>query len=263
MTAPVHILATVRKPELLDAALLVFRTLRTGFPTAPVCVWGNALPPSAAATVQAAAQAVGAGFCNLPAISHDAWIEQVFTRSNEPFWICDTDMVFFGEVQGSQFPVQGLFAGRHEPEFAEEWTGTRHMERLHTCLMWFQPVPLRCAIRAWMSRIPEPWGASAQFPLFRQHFIPLRRSLNGAVETLFYDSCAGLYHALGGTPFTPSQNAAFEHLHCGTYADAVDAPSLKNLREVHGAVYANPAAAAGLSTQQTKYYQSRQLETKL
>ena len=48
MKSPVHILVTVRKPELLPAALLVFKTLEVGFPTTPVYVWGNGLAPAMA-----------------------------------------------------------------------------------------------------------------------------------------------------------------------------------------------------------------------
>ena len=251
----VHILATVRKPELLPAALLVFRTLRTGFPDAPVCVWGNGLEPWAAEAVAYTAAGRGCEFRNLPKTSHDEWIETLLQAANEPFWICDTDMVLFGEMKA---PKATLFAGRYEPEFVEEWTGTRHMERLHTCLMWLNPVPLRCAIREYMGKIPAPWGNTAQFTLVRQTFVPLTKR-----QTLFYDTCAGLYHALGGTRFTPAQDAAFEHLYCGTYADLVTAPSLKDLRAVHAQVYANPQAARGLKAQLDDYFARHKPKGKL
>lgn len=255
MNPPVHILCTVRHPALLEAALLVFRTLRTGFPENPVMVWGNALAPDDLAAVGTFTQTVGGTFLrNLPATSHDAWIEQLVNSQTEPFWICDTDMVFFAAVPS---PEPCLFAGRHEPEFDEEWTGTLHVERLHTCLMYLNPVALRCAIRAWQARIPSPWRDSAQFPLIRQQFIPQRLSLNSKPTTLFYDTCAGLYQALGGTPFTAEQDATFEHLHCGTYADVVDAPSLAGLRRMHRSIYENPAAARGLKQSQDAYYHER------
>ncbi len=260
MKTTVNILATVRNPALLPATLLVFKTLRTGFPAARVFVWGNGLCSHDCQAVRAAAASVGASFINLPATSHDAWIETMVNRWNEPLWICDTDMVFFHQVEagpGQEAFGAGLFMGRHEPEFDEEWTGTRHMERLHTCLMWFNPVALRMAIRSWMARIPDPWRMSAQFPLFRQNFIPVRWWFNGQPETWFYDTCAGLYHALGGTPFSEEQNAAFEHLHCGTYADVMNAESLRDLPAVHAAVYQNPQSARGLRAGQDAYYATR------
>jgi hypothetical protein len=251
MKPTVHIYATVRKPELLQAALLVFRTLRVGFPSATVCVWGNALAPAAAAVLAQAAQAVGGAFVNLPASSHDRWIEGLLARSTEPFWICDTDMIFWDKVEGWRGK---LFAGRYEPEFDEEWTRTRHVARLHTCLMWIDPVAVRSAMRTWMARYPLPWRNSAQFPFVAQHFIPAGRT------TLFYDSCAGLHQALGGTRFTDRQNAAFDHLHFATYADLIG-PHLKGIaggiQERFEAIYRDPGLARGIQVEQAKYYLKR------
>jgi hypothetical protein len=263
MLPPVHILATIRQPALWPATTLVFKTLRTGFPTAPVMVWGNGLKPNDRAIVIPAAEAAGAGYQDISPTSHDAWIETLINTQSGPLWICDTDMVFFDRLtsnaqspksgrETSDFRPETLFAGRYEPAFDEEWTGTRHVERLHTCLMYLNPPALRSAIRAWQARIPSPWRDSAQFPLVRQHFVPVRGG-----DTLFYDTMAGLWHAGLGTPFTPEQDAAFEHLHCATYADLVDAPSLANLKAVHNQVYANPQAARGLKQAQDQYYIER------
>lgn len=254
MSATIHILATVRKPDLLPAALLVFKTLRTGFPSSPAIVWGNALDSDAARALQAAAEGVGARFINLPATSHDAWIESLVGKLNEPFWICDTDVVF---VQRMAEPAAGtLFAGRYEPEFNEEFTETIHVARLHTAVMWIDPANLRCAIRTWQARIPEPWRSSAQFALVRQHFIPVLSETHGP---LFYDTMAGLWQAGMGEAFTEEQNAAFEHLHCSTYVDEVikGAPSLQDLQSVHKMIYANPQLARGLRLEQDLYYKSR------
>ncbi len=254
MKPALHILATVRNAELLKAALLVFCTLRVGFPSNPVWVWGNALDHESAQAVQAACAAAGAQFRNCPATSHDAWIEQFIGKFNEPFWICDTDVVFFAPMQPPRIGSR-LFSGRYEPEFNEEFTDTIHVERLHTAVMWFNPVPLRNFIRTWQAKIPNPWRASAQFTLIRQNFVPV---FDG--PTKFYDTTAGLFHAFEGTPFNDDQNGAFEHLHCATYADEVvkGAPSLKDLQSVHEMIYANPALARGLNQQQTAYYTSRQ-----
>lgn len=254
MKPAVHILATVRKPELLNAALLAFCSLRVGFPSNPIWVWGNALDHASALAVQAACAAMGATFRNCPGTSHDAWIESLVGKLQEPFWISDTDVVYFSPVQP---PRRGsrLFSGRYEPEFNEEFTDTVHVERLHTAVMWFNPEPLRNFIRTWQAKIPNPWRASAQFTLIRQNFVPV---FDG--PTKFYDTTAGLFHAFEGTPFNDDQNAAFEHICCATYADEVvkAAPSLKDLQTVHEMIYANPQLARGLKEGQDRYYMSRQ-----
>lgn len=248
----VHILATVRKPELLPAALLIFRTLRTGFPTAEIQVWGNGLDLKAADLVGAVAQRAGARFSNQSATVHDAWIENLIYGSLEPFWILDTDVVLWESVETFEWPADCFLAGRFEPEFDEESTGTRHVERLHTALMWFNPVRLRAAMRAWMSRIPAPWGHVGEFTFVRQHFIPVRGE-----RPRFYDTAAGLWQAGLGTPFTEPQNDAFDHLHCATYIDLIGPRLSVPLRQAHEAIYADHTLARGMRHHQAKYYAQR------
>lgn len=263
MKRALHILATVRKPELFHAATLVFQTLRIGFPDAQICVWGNALTYSAVARLGNFVKAVDGQFQNLPPTSHDRWIEQLLQTQLEGFWICDTDVVFNSELPAPRLE-RAAIAGRFEPEFLEEWTGTRHMARLHTAVMWLDAPRLRAMMREWMCRIPEPWRNSAEFDLVRQHFVPLAgaATIKGAAsqrETLFYDTCAGLWHAFGGRAFTAEENACFEHLHCATYIDCMKQayPAGAALEVFHQRAYANPKAAAGAQFEQEKYYAER------
>lgn len=251
MMAPVHILCTVRKPELMPAALLVFKTLRVGFPTSPVVVWGNGLTPADADTIGDAASSVKGEFRTLKATSHDAWIEALVMNEQAPFWICDTDMVFFKPVE--QFFPQGetIFAGRFEPSWKEPWSNTVKPERLHTCLQWFNPSALRGAMQRWCRQRVPSLLATAQLPFIRQCVIPGR---NG--NTL-YDTTTGLWRAGFGTPFTAEQNAAFEHLHAGTSVDEISkCPTFKDLPLEHQAIYANPSLAAGLAARQNKFYEA-------
>jgi len=247
----VHILATVRKAELMSAALLVFRTLRVGFPLAEVVVWGNGLSGGAEAVVGDAARQCGARFINVPqGTVHDAWIEDLIESQMAPFWICDTDVVFWEAMP--QPKRRTVLSGRHEVEFEEEWTRTRHMERLHTAVMWIDPGLLRSAMREWMARIPAPWGQKAEFPLVRQAFVPLQQGRKRV--TLFYDTLAGVWQAGIGTPFTEEQNQAFDHLHCATYADVI---TLQGLRATHEAIYRDHTVARGMRRQQDEYYARR------
>ncbi len=248
----VHILATVRKPELLYATLMVFRTLRVGFPSAGVTVWGNALRPEYENQVRAEAQRTGCHYQRLAEqIPHDRWIETLVERGEEPFWICDTDMVFFDSMEGYGFRPS-TFAGALEPSFQEEWTKTLHISRLHTSLMWFNPVEVRLAIREWICRVPPIWMCSADFPLIRQTFVPAPDC------TVFYDSCAALYHAIDGIVFTQDILDRYEHLHCGTYSDLIEPHlSVKGMGDIHRAIYEQPQLAKGLRQQQNEYYESR------
>lgn len=213
----VHILATVLKHELIASTLLVFKTLRAGFPTATIHVAGNDLDHPCDIVLGRAAQAVGASYANIPRVAHGAWIEFLLRRESEPFWICDGDIEFYGCVEDwFKNPTERqLFAGRYEPEFFEEWTQSQHVARLHPSLMWFNPRPLRAAMRLWPGK--HPFFHSVEKTLVRWAFVPDSGKLR------FYDTCAGLHHALEGTPFTPAQNDAFHHTFAGTYSDLIGA----------------------------------------
>jgi hypothetical protein len=243
-----HIHCTIRKPELREAATLVFKTLRTGFPTANVFVYGNALSAEDASYIKSFLDK-GCSFKNVEFIMHDAWVEQLIKLSTEPFWICDTDIVFFGSIEDFSIPKsEGLF-GRFEPRFREEWTQTIHLERIHTAVMRIDPIIVRNEFRRHMCKIPEPWRNSGYFPFVQQTFVPLDSSI------YFYDTCAGIYHAIGGKGFSKDENAYFEHLHCATYSDLVSKHlSCSNLQEVHKVIFANPEMAKGLQSSQNEYY---------
>jgi hypothetical protein len=243
----------------MPAATLVFSTLRVGFSDAEVTVWGNGLDKASEQVLRSAAESVGGKFINLSATAHDIWIENLVNRMFEPFWIVDTDVVFFGPMTAGA----GVLAGRFEPEFMEEWTGTRHVERLHTAVMRIDPEGLRMASREWMARFPAPWRNSAEFTWIRQTFVPVSHQ-----EPLFYDTMAGAYHALmrmGGMRlargFTDEEDSAFEHLHCGGYVDLVAAETKSgfgnSLQAFHRRVFQNPEAAHGARLKQAEYYNSR------
>jgi len=256
MTATVHILATVRKPELLRAALLVFQTLRVGFPTAHVCVWGNGLDAASAEAVSNVATFAGGKFCNLPATVHDVWLENLIARSTAPFWILDTDVVFHSNAE--DFALGDcVFAGRLEPEFDDEFTRCRHVERLHTCVMYLDPARVRAASVAVMDKFPDPFRVTCEHPLLRMTRVPVRRG-----QSLCYDTTAGLWQAGYGTPFTPKQNDAFSHIHCGTYIDLIKVDSLADLKAAHAMVYADPQRSRGMLAVQTKFYETRKPEVK-
>lgn len=246
----VHILATVRRSDLLPAAALVFRTLRVGFPTLPIYIWGNSLTQSSEKEIKALAYHWGCHFNNLPFTSHDAWIETIIHTETEPCWICDTDMVFWDSVEDWKFE---MLAGRHECAWHEPWTDTDRVDRLHTCLMFVNPAALRVAIRAYLGRFPAPWGATAQVPLIRQTFIPRTNQ-----RPLFYDSTAGLYQAIGGEAFTEEQNACFDHLNCGTYANELTG-ELSGLQKAHEEIFKDISKAKGLLPLQNQFYQSHSI----
>lgn len=219
MTPQVHILATCRNPALIDATTLVFKTLRIGFPTANISVRANGFFPDLETNAQLieATSRLWVGFAlEKNPITHGQWITELIEKNNEPFWICDTDIIFRSSVE-SWFNESSrcLFAGRYEPEFFDPWTETRHVARIHPSLMWFNPVPLREAMAKWPGK--HPFLDTVEKNLIRWHWVP-----HATRRTELYDTCAGLHQAFGGVPFTEEQNRAYDHLFAGTYSDLLN-----------------------------------------
>lgn len=247
MSETVHILVSCPDQALVSNALLVFRTLSVGFPATRPWVWFNGIPKGIQAAVEDLAPE-GSRFVQC-STQHDQWVESLVMTGEESFWICDTDMVFFAPVDGWLFDAP--IAGRYEPTFDEEWTGTIRVERLHTCLMRIDPKVLRQQMWAWVRRHHPsgfPFNVGAEF--IRQHFVPRRER-----RPLFYDTLAGLFNAIGGDEFSAEQNQCFEHLSCGSYVTAI-APHLKcsGIAQAHTVVWDDPMKAKGIQLEQNKYY---------
>lgn len=229
--------------------MLVFRTLRVGFPTADVMVFGNGLAPAHAPVVKKACLDANCTFISVPRTSHDAWVESLIQASPVSFWILDTDVVFHESVEGF-VTDETLMKGRYEPPFIEPWSQTQKVQRLHTSVLYLNAPALRRGMTEWMRRWHPPgfpFRPSAE--LVRQCYAPQ----GSAQRPLFYDTCAGLYLALGGESFTDQENAAFDHLHCATYVDRMG-DAIPGLAAVHAEVYDHPEAAKAMKAPQTEFY---------
>lgn len=235
----VHILASCRRPELIDMTTLVFKTIRIGFPTTPIYVHLNRMSLQNEVTVRDRAKDINAGIYT-PRIGsaqrHDRWLADLIATHSDEFVVCDTDMVFHESVEDWQF--DGPMAGALEPRHRNPTTNLDHMERLHTSLLFLKPEKIRDRYHQWSKGLPP-----VVFPelddLVLQHIIP------GPIPTLFADTAALLGHAVGMEPFTHDQLNAFSHLHCGTWRDVagLQFPALHNL---HMKAVADPQSVRGI-----------------
>lgn len=247
MNPLVHILASCLDVSRIEGTRLTFRTLRTGFPSADVVVWGNRLPALVEDTLKTDCLKCGAVYVPSPRrIGHDEWIEELLAKGKRPFWIADTDLVFWRKVEDWTAPVM---LGRFEEAFVEPWTQTHKPSRLHTSLLYFNPEAIGEAIRDWLVPLhPSGFPFLPCVEMVKQHFVP-----RIGQPPLFYDTCCGLYQSIGGTAFTPDQNKAFDHLHCATYAHRIQT-AIKNIVQVHDAVYADIEKARYLANEQSAFY---------
>jgi hypothetical protein len=211
MKCPVHVLATCRKPELSPMTRMVFGTLRTGFPTNPVVVHLNHDCESNCPEILSDCQQVGATVKRCEVIHH-TWIEWLVMSNADPFYLLDTDVIFYDDVESWQHTKP--LAGYLTPEWADEYTGCITRSRLHPSLLYVDPEKVRAGISAFQKSVP-----SAVFTPIVNLFYPLVLPLNG--RNYFYDTLSLLYHHLGGELFTDAQKDAYFHFHFGTISDLV------------------------------------------
>jgi hypothetical protein len=220
---------------------LVFETLRVGFPTAEVEVWFNG-------EIGKVEQMAGnVKFRQVNTIHHE-WINKLIAEENEPFWICDTDMIFYASVEG--FTTNKALMGMFIPEFHDEFSGALTRSRLHTSLLRIDPGLVRDAVEFMECRATK--------------FTPSPNLVNPMLvfqdrKRIFNDTCSLLYHTVGGESFTNEQKDAYFHFHFGTISDLV-LPKLSDreaLEAGRAAVLEDPEKGRGLWREQEKYFAAR------
>lgn len=256
MCPPVHILATCRAPELLPYTELVLQTLRLGFPTAPVTIWNNGLPDYALAALTARAEALDFTL-TLPAPTiHHQWIENLLGQRDEPFILCDTDLIFYENFEPflTQFQGQPL-AGYRIPEWHDDFSGCLTRARLHTSLLYVDPVAIKKALLAYHAPLAET-VFTPRVNLIHPLVLPCKR------QACFHDTSSLLYHAVGGLAFTDEMKDTFFHAHFGTIPDVVlprlPADTALAMAQARAMILENPARGHGQWRTQDAYYANRQ-----
>lgn len=250
----VKILATCRNAELLAATTLVFKSLRIGFPTADVEVYQNATFPDSHCVDELHKVAAGKGINGVVTNTiHHEWIERLLRDEVEPFWICDTDVIFWESIE--QWDMTGqVLAGRYTPQFYDRFTNCITLARLHTSLLYIDPKAVRDKVAKYFAQFPEtPFNPRPN--LIYPGFLPYRMS--GTQRNFFHDTCSLLYHAIAGRHFGTLQLDCYDHINYGTISDIVcpHYPGYK-WREQHFAVFENPLLAKGCWRAQDAFYEN-------
>lgn len=244
----VHILVTCRDKSLLPYSVLVFKTIRVGFPTAKIICYLNQVE-CRDDIINAIPE--GVEYSDVTTIHH-AWLEQLVKTEQESFWICDTDVSFWGKVEDWAFDK--ALAGRRIPEWKDEFSNAVTRARLHPSMMWIDPVKVREKIKAYEATIP----ATVFTPgvnLFHPLVLPFKE------ERIFYDTLGFLYHAIGGQAFTDRQLDAYDHFNFGAIPDIV-LPRLSNGAEMlmaRNEALGDPSKFRGAWRWQQEYYEARRL----
>lgn len=247
----VKILVTVRREELLPYALLVFKSLRVGFPTAEVMVYLNKMDPDHAQSVISECSKVNAQWTVTDTIHH-TWIYEVLQGATEPFWLVDTDLIFYRNFE--QYTFDAPMAGLRVPEFVDEFSGCTTRARLHTSLLYLDPMRIQTELIRYTSKIySSPF--TPQINLVNPVVLPFRS------RPYYYDTAALLYHAVGGRAFTDIQKGGFCHFQFGTISDLV-LPRLGRASEpmklAREAILKDPSLGHDAWRYQEEWYAQRQ-----
>jgi hypothetical protein len=233
----VHILATCRNKALLPATLMVFDTLRVGFPTARVQVYSNGNTDDVWSELGRRCDAVGAFLVPIKKMDHQAWVGQVISRHgigegrNNPMWLVDTDVAFWSQVEHWKFDT--AIAGRQMPEFYDAYTRCVTAPRIHTCLLRVNPGMVSDELAKRRRSFNDDFGHNRLVDPYASFFCVMPDG-----RRVYYDTAAMLSYQVSATPFSDEQNEAFDHMNCGTYADVVE-PVYRGILSSHQAVYSN------------------------
>lgn len=222
----VHVLVTCSSEENLPLSLLVFDTIRVGFPTAEILVTLNR-GLEWREEIKRRTLAVGGKFYlhQFPK-EHGDYIAAVIATEETPTVFVDTDMIFWENCEDIVLPEGKLYGGRLIPELHE--CGARMPARIHPSLLF----------------VPDPAALCAALAPFHKKFWYFRPfqgySYLGPEGAVTVDTCASLYGALpdAAYAFGAAELDRYEHLFGGTYPErfkemGMSEPLARELRMRH------------------------------
>jgi len=242
----VTILTYCAHPALAYGTLLVFKSLRTGYPTADVEVFDNGSHPEVRDQIMADCQRVGATFTGIKPqswVDHYKWL--ILERQHEagrPLVILDPDVILWENCEGWEF-TGSLLAGRRMRRI-QAGPIIQHA-RLHPSHLWIHDV---AALR-------EAMGTQAN-ALISPAIVKLPDGLH------FWDTFSRLYeemvHWCHG--FSDEKLDCFDHLFYGSHLPVIAAETTSSLDIIgRGHVYVatgNEDELRGIWRKQDEFFET-------
>ena len=209
----VHILTYCKDLSLFYGTELIFKTLRTGFPSAKIIVTDNASIPAAKARIELLAKENDCVFKEIQgtSIEHHDFIQNTVrdyadnTSLTASLVFLDTDVCLWDSCE--EFTFDGLVAGSLVGAFNDSVTHTLTLPRIHTSFMW---IPDALALQ---SEIRKMRARHFDFEPFRPFSFRLK-------DTWYrYDTGASLYMALPDkiSLFTEEHRSHYDHIFSGSH----------------------------------------------
>jgi len=250
----VYIITYCADPDYLNGTTLIFKTLRTGFPTAGIHVLDNCSAMGSREYIQRCADNVQATYYELQQeLNHWDIIEYLLNNVWEGTCVLlDPDVCFWQNCE--QWGFDALIAGRLIPRFIDGYTWCITEPRIHTSFWW---VPDAGELRKAIQNISERYYDFHPF---------LPYMYRRGDKWIRFDTGASLYSALIERmhPFTTCELDAYDHLFAGTnYKEVVD--NLNEYEPVTGEEFYNIHKQAmsdyrelrGLWKRQEEYFKSK------
>lgn len=220
----VTILTYCAHPALAYGTMLVFKTLRTGFPTARIEVFDNGSHPEVREQIMKACAEVDADFTAMTPrhwVDHYRWLLLEREHDDGPLVLLDPDVALWENVEGWDFG-NALMAGRLMRE-AKSGPIVSH-GRLHPSMLWVPD----------LQRFRANVAAEGIAP----------RLLAGPGRVDFWDTLAVAYgaNAADCRPFDAEHLDCFDHLFFGAHLPLIDAITGDGLDAIRAG---HRAAAAG------------------
>lgn len=186
-----------------------------------------------------------------PKVDHHEWILGLIESETEPFWIADTDLVFWSDIEKFDFD-SAVLAGRYIPRFKCKFANASTKPRLHTSLLRINPLSVKEWVKAYGEKFPDTYCTPRPTlqDLIFPRYIPSRDG-----DPHFYDTASLLYQAIGGRKFDERHLDCYDHLNAGTLSDLV-APCYPEyrIRETQFSIFENPQLAKGSWKLQDAFY---------
>lgn len=235
-----------RNEEHLESSLLIFKTLRIGFPSFDVEVHIDYDSICKSQIIDELGKNNLRYIITPEHFSTYKWTEELIREEQDPFIILDTDVIFYENCEGIGF--YSTLMGCLIPEFFDPYTEAWTQPRLHNSFLYINPAKF-CAYANRIVELEYVPVASLIKPLL----IPSK------LKSIFYDTLAIAYNIMYCQVFPETVLDKYCHLHCGSLLNTVGESFLPevNLKEVHKQVCANPALGKGMWRQQKEWYKQQ------
>jgi hypothetical protein len=232
-------------------ATMALETIRVGFPTARIKVYGNDLSIQTSEQVYEKFEKIqGATEWHSlsPRVTHADWIKgQVMMSNAETLWIVDGDSIFWKSCE--DFKFEHPLAGFSVPPMWNEFAGCPSVQRVHTSHLTVRPAELRAAI----AKADEVF---LKYPVYAEsdYFSP--RVVFANRQPHFYDSLAGLSHAVSWTSYSEAELDCYDHVNSASFFKVMyeRLADREKFAALHETAKKNPQALRGLWRKINAYY---------